>query len=157
MKTIKIYGCPGSGKTSYIVDWLNNHEEDRGNTLLLSFTVSAAETLKQRIRNTDKLDIRTLHSFATKELKLGPDMLMQGYDIKAIMLNAGFDFDLVDFKSAGEQLITTMDNKVSKMGNMICAHYALMRYLQLPIDVYYNSHTVPVDFISFQKAIGMLS
>jgi len=99
MKTIKIYGAPGTGKTTRLLDILEGHLKDYNPERIayITHTKAAINEAKERVRKiipgADKLEyFKTIHAICFNEVGLSKHLLMSPRDYLKFGNSIGIKF-----------------------------------------------------------------
>lgn len=64
MKTISIFGAPGTGKTTYLTNLINELAKTTLSIVVLSYSKSSAREIQSRLKHNKILKVKTCHSLA---------------------------------------------------------------------------------------------
>lgn len=132
---IKVFGCPGGGKTQYIVNYVRDNRKEIGRTLITSFTRSSQQTLFDRIADKENIDILTLHSLVAKKLSLFS--FVSEVNIREAFLSLGISYS-ANFLEKGEIYRNFRPDTLNEAGNLFYSHFAVQAQLNMGCREYYN-------------------
>jgi DNA helicase-2/ATP-dependent DNA helicase PcrA len=163
--TIKVLGCPGSGKTRWIVKYMIQHKNELGRTIVTSFTRSALASLREKIPEDiltlPNVTVSTLHSFLSRELKI--ERFVTPKDIQMIFNNMNIPYEADDSDKA--EIYKFLDFSVAaNLGNVLYSHFTVQKLRNETTEQYISHARLPIsseeyvslynNFYSFLKEKG---
>lgn len=147
----KVFGPPGSGKTTYLLDVVNRELEAGVSSLNIgyfSFTRKAANEARDRavikfpylIPKTDFPYFKTLHSLAYHALAIRSDLVMQPEHYREFAVQAG-----IEIKLNSEE-----DFDLSKPDNPILNEINLARIRGIDLRQHYNDSSLDIEWFHLE-------
>jgi superfamily I DNA/RNA helicase len=147
----KIFGPPGSGKTTYLLDVVDKELEDgvsTSNIGYFSFTKKAANEARDRAikkfpflnAKTDFPYFRTLHSLAFRCLSTKVDDMMQGEHYAEFAKEAGISLEISNDSEEG----------YAKAENPILSEINLARIRGMDLRTHYNNSAIDIEWHHFE-------
>ena len=147
----KVFGPPGSGKTTYLLNVVDRELESgvsSGRIGYFSFTRKAANEARDRAMakfpslhpKTDFPFFRTLHSLAYHVLAVKPDLIMQPENYREFAAQAGIEIKI----NADD------DTDLSKPDNPILNEINLARIRGVDLRQHYNDSGLDIEWFHFE-------
>lgn len=128
MDTLKLYGVPGSGKTTSGLEWLGERFADGvdpWHTAFVSYTKTAVQSAKARIiskfdlNETDLPNCQTIHAMCYRLLQVGDSNGIADRKIHEFGKTYGFDLKRSHNKSAEDEDSLSMAAHTGEDGNLV--------------------------------------
>ena len=147
----KVFGPPGSGKTTYLLNVVDRELESGVSSARIgyfSFTRKAANEARDRaalkfpqlVPKTDFPYFRTLHSLAYHALAVKPDLIMQPENYREFAAQAGIEISL----SSDEE------TELAKPDNPILNEINLARIRGVDLRQHYNDSGLDIEWYHFE-------
>jgi len=147
----KVFGPPGSGKTTYLLNVVDRELESGVSSLNIgyfSFTKKAANEARDRALlkfpqlhpKTDFPFFRTLHSLAYRALAVKPDLIMQAEHYREFAEQAGIEI----------RINADDDTDLSKPDNPILNEINLARIRGVDLRQHYNESGLDIEWFHFE-------
>ena len=147
----KVFGPPGSGKTTYLLNVVDRELESGVSSVSIgyfSFTKKAANEARDRALikfpklhpKTDFPFFRTLHSLAYRVLSVKPDLIMQAEHYREFATQAGIEIKI----NADD------DTDLSKPDNPILNEINLARIRGVDLRQHYNESGLDIEWHHFE-------
>lgn len=147
----KVFGPPGSGKTTYLLNVVDRELESGISPVSIgyfSFTRKAANEARDRALikfpqlhpKTDFPFFRTLHSLAYRALSVKPDLIMQAEHYREFAVQAGIEIKI----NADD------DTALSKPDNPILNEINLARIRGVDLRQHYNESGLDIEWHHFE-------